>query len=175
MDAKYESLYSLSINSEIKSVLNSGSTNASFFKCSANFSFSSTESNLSFMLNDLSTEPGTLTLSQALNHSFSRDEANNNTGIPLDLINVTIDLDSAPSNQTTPYVFGLIGSPHMFMVAPRDQNGHYFKEWNTNETANMIEAHSDGIFTAYYQAIYVLNITTTTGGTTNPAPTPSIL
>jgi len=85
-------------------------------------------------------------------------------------VSVTITMDGSPTGYTTPHTFTNLTGTHTFTVPNTDPNGHPFKQWNTGETSTTITVNDGGTYTAYYDVMYTLTITTTTGGTTNPAP-----
>ena len=85
-------------------------------------------------------------------------------------VSVDITKDGWPTGHTSPHTFAVLTGSHTFTVPSTDANGHPFKQWSTGETSTTVTVASSGTYTAYYQAKYILTITTATGGTTNPSP-----
>jgi hypothetical protein len=85
-------------------------------------------------------------------------------------VNVPISMDGSPTGYVTPYTFGNLTGTHSFTVPDFDEDGSTFEEWSTGETSPTITVVSGGTYTACYETIYTLNITTTGGGTTDPPP-----
>ena len=85
-------------------------------------------------------------------------------------VSVSITMDGSPTGYTTPNTFTHLTGTHTFTVSGTDAGSHPFREWSTGSTSTTITVDSQGTYTAYYQANYTLTITTTAGGTTNPAP-----
>jgi len=85
-------------------------------------------------------------------------------------VSVGITMDGLITGYNTTHTFTELTGIHNFTVPSTDANGHVFKQWNTGETNPTIIISAGETYTAYYQAKYDLNITTTAGGTTNPTP-----
>jgi hypothetical protein len=83
---------------------------------------------------------------------------------------VNLTMDDSPTEYATPHTFTNLTGTHTFAVPNTDLSGYPFEQWNTGETTSTITVSSAGTYTAYYEAKYTLNITTTTGGTTDPIP-----
>jgi parallel beta-helix repeat protein len=85
-------------------------------------------------------------------------------------VSVSIWMDGSPTIYTTPHTFTNLTGTHIFTVPSVDANGHPFKQWNTSQVDTTITVNSGGTYTAYYDMKYILTITTTTGGITDPTP-----
>jgi hypothetical protein len=83
-------------------------------------------------------------------------------------VSVNIDIDGSQTSYVTPHTFTNLTGTHTFTVPDIDLSGHLFKQWSTGQTITTITVSVNGTYIAYYQAKFNLNITTTTGGTTNP-------
>jgi outer membrane protein assembly factor BamB len=85
-------------------------------------------------------------------------------------VTVSLAMDGSPTGYDTPHTFTNLTGTHTFEVQSTDPSGHPFVQWSTGETTSTLTVRFAGTYTAYYEAKYTLNITTTTGGTTNPFP-----
>jgi hypothetical protein len=82
---------------------------------------------------------------------------------------VQIIMDGLPATMTPCTFTSLIGT-HTFTVPSTDRLDHLFERWSTGSISTTITVNTDGTYTAYYSVKCDLTITTTSGGTTNPAP-----
>jgi outer membrane protein assembly factor BamB len=85
-------------------------------------------------------------------------------------VTVSLAMDGSLTGYATPHTFTNLTGNHTFEVPSTDRSGNPFEQWSTGETTSTITVSSAGTFTAYYEAKYTLNITTTIGGTTDPFP-----
>lgn len=84
--------------------------------------------------------------------------------------NVPVSMDGSPTAIMAPCTFSNLTGTHTFTVPNIDENGNTFGLWSSGETDPTLTVVSGGNYTAYYGTTYVLNITATGGGTTDPPP-----
>jgi parallel beta-helix repeat protein len=88
-----------------------------------------------------------------------------NSNLAMDIM-----IDGTSTGFTTPHTFSGLTGAHTFTVASEDANGHPLRVWSTGQDNATITVISGGTYTAMYDAKFMLAITSSEGGNTNPMP-----